>query len=209
MINKQVFLSASLWVCALSLSFGCTISNPDYEPGFGQDGGHLTAFDPIDLVDPLTPGPMPGDPASPPVVDPEPSDSPKNEDPKEPPSPEEPPPGDLPLEDPPPPPPPPPVQSDFGQLCTAQCPGDELCVFTSSSATHGICLRECAVADEPCEVPDASFFSGCAQYFNPDLGPVNVCAIFCFLHGQSFPCPNQTDYTCKSYGPAIGVCVAK
>jgi len=207
------------WACVLApvffLAFGCTSPNPEFDPALGDEWEQITPFDPVtgelseesisSSVDPTVedatgpeggnwpaePQPDPGDPG-----DQDPDNTAEKQDPEGEPDDE-----DDPVVDPAPDP------DGFGELCTAECPGDQLCVYTASNAAQGICLSQCTNVDQPCNVPDPSYYSGCAKYFNPDLGKVKLCAIFCYLHGQTFPCPNQTDYKCKMYGPALGICV--
>ena len=41
-------------------------------------------------------------------------------------------------------------------------------------------------------------------------GQVQVCVIFCQLpNGQTYPCPNTTDYRCKVFKNGLGMCTAK
>jgi len=98
----------------------------------------------------------------------------------------------------------------FGQLCTGPdtCPKGELCLFAEPEATKGICLRKCDTPDAPCSVPDPKYYSGCALYWNSDIGKVKLCVIFCKAPDKTYPCPNATDYKCKTYGQ-MGMCVPK
>lgn len=184
---------------ACLLLLGCTTANPDFDPALEEDDGQVTTFDPLDPKGEAVPEGTPAsDPA--PALSEEQGEQPPPAKPADPPPPEPPP-----AEDPPPPPP----AVEFGQLCTGDCPDDQRCVFTTESATKGMCLQACSTMNEPCEVPDPIFYSGCAKYTNPDIGELKLCAIFCYLKGESFPCPNETDYKCKNYGPEVGICVAK
>lgn len=107
--------------------------------------------------------------------------------------------------------PPPQSSPGLGTLCKvkADCPQGELCLFMEQDATSGICLRTCSNADKPCPVPEPKYVSGCATYWNSDVGQVQVCAIFCRLNYQELPCPNNTDYKCKPYGPGMSACIPK
>ena len=169
----------------LLLLAACTVPNPDYLTEV--DGGQVKA-----------PGSKTDGMASSPAVGTSLSDAARPAPDMKPPAPVT-------------PPTPPPASPGLGTLCTAPtaCPSGEMCLFMEETATKGICLRKCANAGSPCSVPDSKFSSGCATYWNTDIGSVQVCVVFCQLNYKTYPCPNATDYKCKSYGQGMGACIPK
>lgn len=172
----------SLALGALVLASGCLTPNPNYDPSSAQDGGAAHADGMADGRINLLPADqgIHGSDAN--GNSPQPDAEPHH------------------------------PEDGFGAICEepGDCAENELCLFTEPAATKGICLEKCQVYDEPCDVPDPKFFSGCAIYWNDDVGQVKVCAIFCKTpHGDSYPCPNETDYKCKVFESGLGMCVAK
>jgi hypothetical protein len=112
---------------------------------------------------------------------------------------------------PPPPPPPPPPDaggSGLARLCQGDdCNPGEICLFMERGARTGVCLRTCDNPNEFCSAPDP-LVSGCTEYYNSDVGRVNVCMVFCRLGQQEYPCPDETSYRCKDYG-GWAACIAE
>jgi hypothetical protein len=182
---KCVPLIPVLVLAVVVLAGGCTTPNPDYDPGGWGPGWALV--DGWSYTPGEGGGPGPADTAGGATDGGSAAKDAKPATPDKPPAP------------------------PFGQLCTGPgtCPDGELCLFAEADATKGICLRKCDTADAPCSVPDPKYYSGCAVYWNSDVGKVKLCVIFCKSPDKTYPCPNATDYKCKSYGPQMGMCVPK
>ena len=161
-------------VAALLLFAGCTVPNPEFDPGDGP----LSAANASDAGGDQGLSPPAADAVSPPS-------------------------GQVDLT------PPAPAAPPLGQLCTTSCPSGEVCMRMEEGATRGICLRRCTAINTPCSVPDASFYSACARYYNSDIGSIDVCIVFCEVGGKRYPCPNSSDYRCKRYSPGLGACIAR
>lgn len=94
--------------------------------------------------------------------------------------------------------------SNSGILCTVTnqtCPDPgEACVFLEQGATTGMCLGRCANQGDSCEVKDSSTqLSECRIEIQ---GSIELyCGWYCEVGGQTYSCPNTTDYDCKPYSP--------
>jgi hypothetical protein len=77
------------------------------------------------------------------------------------------------------------------------------------TATQGMCLSACSTVGDACPVQDsATQLAACAGQAGTDY----ICLYFCQLQGQTFSCPNSTDYKCiaiDSTQPTTTVCVPK
>lgn len=109
---------------------------------------------------------------------------------------------------PPPPPTPPPPSTGLAALCTDGCPAGEVCVFMEENAERGVCLQRCSQPNTFCPVPEP-YLAGCATYYNPELGQIDVCVVFCRYQGKEYPCPDETSYRCKRYSPEVSACIAR
>lgn len=169
-------------LCVLgALLVGCTVPNPNYDPGAGGELGPADSDGSLMLVDGgLTPVDAPVTPAPPDKGLPKP---------------------DQPVK---------PAAPPFGKICSkqAECASGEICLFTDQSS-KGICLRKCSTLDKPCSVPNPKYYSGCSLYWNADVGKIKVCVIFCKGPSASYPCPNATQYRCKVFDNGLGMCVPK
>jgi len=101
-----------------------------------------------------------------------------------------------------------PSSSRVGAICTDRCTDpDEICIRFGPEA-KGICLRKCSRVNARCDSPDPNLYLGCGPATNPEVGTVNVCLLICEFRAKRYPCPNETGYTCRSFGGVSG-CVAK
>jgi hypothetical protein len=95
------------------------------------------------------------------------------------------------------------TSSNSGAICSqAQaCPDPgEGCLLFQQGATKGMCLGKCDAQGDSCKVANpATQLSKCV--ISLQGSSALYCGWLCEMSGQTYKCPNDTDYDCKSLNP--------
>jgi hypothetical protein len=104
--------------------------------------------------------------------------------------------------------------SNSGAICnqSTPCPDpSEGCFPLNSASQNGMCLGKCQNSGDTCQVPDAATqLSKCL--IEEQNTHEYYCAWFCEVSGQTYSCPNATDYGCQVLDPnqpTLKFCVPK
>jgi hypothetical protein len=104
--------------------------------------------------------------------------------------------------------------SNSGAICnsTTACPDmSEGCFQLNPSSQNGMCLGKCQTSGDNCQVSDAATQLSKCNIQEQTTGDM-YCAWFCEVSGQTYSCPNATDYGCQVLDPnqpTLKFCVPK
>lgn len=94
--------------------------------------------------------------------------------------------------------------SNSGAICNQSTPCPDMsegCFFTQESATgNGMCLGKCQNTGDNCQVPNAATQLSKCQIQETTTKEM-YCGWFCEVSGQTYSCPNATDFDCKVLDP--------